>query len=66
MKCVEIGNRVICCGERLNPTGKPKMKLALAEGRLDDIVTEGIKQIEAGAKVLDVNVGILTLMNHRF
>lgn len=58
MKCVEIGNRVICCGERLNPTGKPKMKLALAEGRLDDIVTEGIKQIEAGAKVLDVNVGI--------
>ncbi|MCR5804042.1 MAG: homocysteine S-methyltransferase family protein [Clostridia bacterium] len=55
---VEIGNRVIRCGERLNPTGKPKMKAAILEGRLYDIVDEGVKQIEKGADVLDVNVGI--------
>ncbi len=55
---VEIGPRVIRCGERLNPTGKKKMKLALAEHRLYDIVDEGIAQVEAGADVLDVNVGV--------
>lgn len=55
---VEFNNRVIRCGERLNPTGKKKMKLALQEGRLYDIVDEGIAQVEAGADVLDVNVGV--------
>lgn len=55
---VEIKDRVVRCGERLNPTGKPKMKAALTEGRLTDLVEEGIKQVEAGADVLDVNVGI--------
>ncbi len=55
---VEFKNRVLRCGERLNPTGKKKMKLALQEGRLYDIVDEGIAQVEAGADVLDVNVGV--------
>ena len=55
---VEFGNRVVRCGECLNPTGKKKMKLALSEGRLYDIVDEGIAQVEAGADVLDVNVGV--------
>lgn len=55
---VRIGGRVKRCGERLNPTGKKKMKEALLEGRLYDIVEEGIKQVEKGADVLDVNVGI--------
>jgi len=56
--CVEIGPRVIRCGERLNPTGKKKMKQALLEGRLNDIVDEGLAQMDAGADVLDVNVGV--------
>jgi len=56
--CVEIGPRVVRCGERLNPTGKKKMKQALLEGRLNDIVDEGLTQMEAGADVLDVNVGV--------
>lgn len=55
---VRIGDRVMRCGERLNPTGKKKMKEALIEGRLYDIVDEGVKQVEKGADVLDVNVGI--------
>ncbi len=58
ISCVEIGKRVRRCGERLNPTGKKKMKAALLEGRLYDIVDEGLAQVEAGADVLDVNVGV--------
>ena len=56
--CVELGPRVIRCGERLNPTGKKKMKQALLEGRLFDIVDDGVAQIDEGADVLDVNVGV--------
>lgn len=57
-KTVTFGDRVIVCGERLNPTGKKKMKLALKEERYDELVVEAIKQEEAGAEVLDVNVGL--------
>ena len=54
---VEIDN-VIVCGERLNPTGKKKLKAALAEGNFDYLVEEAIKQQEAGANLLDLNVGV--------
>lgn len=55
---VSFGDRVIVCGERLNPTGKKKMKQALLEKRYDELVIEAVKQEEAGAQVLDVNVGL--------
>lgn len=58
LETIEFKNRVIRCGERLNPTGKPKMKAALKEERYDDIVQEGIREVEAGADCLDVNVGV--------
>lgn len=57
-KTVTFGDRIIVCGERLNPTGKKKLKLALKEERYDELVTEAIRQDEAGADVLDVNVGL--------
>lgn len=44
-------------GERINPTGKKKFKLALENNDLDYILNEGISQVEAGADILDVNVG---------
>ncbi len=44
-------------GERINPTGKKRFKQALEENDLDYILNEGLSQIEAGADVLDVNVG---------
>ena len=44
-------------GERINPTGKKRFKQALEENDLDYILNEGISQIEAGAEILDVNVG---------
>lgn len=55
---VTFGDHVIVCGERLNPTGKKKMKKALLEERYDELVVEAVKQSEAGAEVLDVNVGL--------
>ncbi len=44
-------------GERINPTGKKKFKEALERNDLDYILSEGIAQVEAGADILDVNVG---------
>lgn len=55
--CVFDG-KVVLIGERINPTGKSKLKAALRENNLDYIVTEAIGQEEKGANVLDVNVGL--------
>lgn len=44
-------------GERINPTGKPALKRALQSGETDRILREAIRQEEAGADLLDVNVG---------
>ena len=41
---VEFGKHVVVCGERLNPTGKKKLKAALKEERYDELVVEAIKQ----------------------
>ena len=46
------------CGERLNPTGKKKLKQALIDGNFDYLVGEAVKQQEAGADLLDLNVGV--------
>lgn len=45
-------------GERINPTGKPRLKEALKSGNLDYAIGEAIAQEEAGAQILDVNVGL--------
>lgn len=48
----------VLIGERINPTGKKRLKQALADRDITYILGEGIKQEELGAKVLDVNVGM--------
>ena len=56
-KVVRIdGVRII--GERINPTGKKLFKEALKNEDLDYILKQGIEQVEAGAHILDVNVGL--------
>ena len=55
---VEIGASPIAIGERLNPTGKPRLKEALRAGDMDYLLQEAIAQQNAGAQVLDVNVGL--------
>ena len=54
---VNIGNYPILIGERINPTGKSKLKQALRENNINYILDEGLKQADAGAHILDVNVG---------
>ena len=51
-------NDSIIIGERINPTGKKKLKAALTEGDVAYVLREAVSQAEAGAHVLDVNVGV--------
>jgi 5-methyltetrahydrofolate--homocysteine methyltransferase len=55
---VEFGERSVLIGERINPTGKPKFREALRQGDFDYILREAIAEEEAGADILDVNVGL--------
>jgi 5-methyltetrahydrofolate--homocysteine methyltransferase len=45
-------------GERINPTGRKQLAKELKEGDLSRIASDAVAQVEAGADVLDVNVGI--------
>lgn len=45
-------------GERINPTGKKLFKEALRKGDIDYILGQAIEQAQAGAEILDVNVGL--------
>ncbi len=51
------GRPTVIIGERINPTGKKKLAAALVAGDLDIVRREALAQVEAGADVLDVNVG---------
>lgn len=51
-------DRVRIIGERINPTGKKRLKQAIAERDFDYILRQGISQVQAGAAILDVNMGI--------
>ncbi|MCD8191468.1 MAG: homocysteine S-methyltransferase family protein [Oscillospiraceae bacterium] len=50
------GVRVI--GERINPTGKKRFQQALRERDLNYIMERAIEQADAGADILDINVGL--------
>lgn len=45
-------------GERINPTGKKRFKEALRTEDIDYILSQAIEQVNAGADILDVNVGL--------
>ena len=53
-----VFDRVQICGERINPTGKKKLKEAIINGDFDYLLKEAIKQEAAGANLLDVNLGV--------
>ena len=57
-RAVEFGGAPVLIGERINPTGKPNLKRALRENDMGYVLREGAKQMDAGADVLDVNVGL--------
>lgn len=57
-RLVEFGGAPVLIGERINPTGKKKLKQALKDNDIAYILNEALTQEEKGAQVLDVNVGL--------
>lgn len=55
---VVVNGRVKIIGERINPTGKKKLKEALRNRKYEYVINEAISQVEAGADMLDINVGL--------
>lgn len=55
---VEFADAPVLIGERINPTGKKRLKQALLEQDMDYILSEGVNQQEKGVHILDVNVGL--------
>ena len=53
-----FNEKAVLIGERINPTGKPKLKEALRSNDIDYLIREAIGQEEKGADMLDVNVGL--------
>jgi 5-methyltetrahydrofolate--homocysteine methyltransferase len=47
----------VIIGERINPTGRRRLGEALIAGDLEMVRREAISQVQAGAHILDVNVG---------
>lgn len=57
-RTVEIGKKPVIIGERINPTGKKLFKEALRRNDIEYIIKQGLEQVDAGAHILDVNVGL--------
>lgn len=51
-------DKVAIIGERINPTGKKRFKQALLDNNIDYILSQAVEQTDAGADILDVNVGM--------
>ena len=51
-------DHVAVIGERINPTGKKRLKQALLDEDFDYIMAQAIEQADAGAEIIDVNVGV--------
>ena len=49
---------VLMIGERINPTGRKQLLRALQEGNLGMVKRDAVRQVEAGAAILDVNAGV--------
>jgi 5-methyltetrahydrofolate--homocysteine methyltransferase len=51
-------NPTTIIGERINPTGRKKLLKELKEGNLDMVRSDALAQVEAGARIIDVNTGV--------
>ncbi len=55
---IQDSERILVIGERINPTGKKRFQQALREGDMNYIMERAIEQADAGADILDINVGL--------
>lgn len=51
------GMPTVVIAERINPTGRKSLAAELQEGKLDMVRADAVKQAEAGAQIIDINVG---------
>ena len=56
--CIDTEGQVILIGEKINPTGRKKLSQMLVERNMDYVIEIAAKQIDAGANILDINVGV--------
>ena len=55
---ISDGRPTVLIGERINPTGKKKLAAELKAGNMELVRREALAQVQAGADILDVNVGV--------
>ena len=55
---IQRNNPTVIIGERINPTGRKKLLGELKEGKFDIVKNDAVAQVEAGAKIIDVNAGV--------
>lgn len=52
------GFTTVVIGERINPTGRKKLAQSLCNGSFDVLIEEAVRQKDAGADIIDINVGM--------
>ena len=55
---IQRNNPTVIIGERINPTGRKKLLSELKEGIFTIVKNDAVAQVEAGAKIIDVNAGV--------
>jgi len=55
---IDIDSPFVIIGEKINPTGRKKLAAALKESNYDYVKDLAIRQVNAGADILDINVGV--------
>ena len=55
---IGVDHPFVVIGERINPTGRKLLAEEMKAGNLDRVVSDAIAQVEAGAKMLDINAGV--------
>lgn len=58
MVCLGADYPPVMIGERINPTGRKQMAADIAQGVWTTVKKEALRQVEAGADILDVNMGV--------
>jgi 5-methyltetrahydrofolate--homocysteine methyltransferase len=53
-----VGLPTVLIGERINPTGRKALAAEIREGSFAAVKREALEQVKAGARVLDVNMGV--------
>jgi len=55
---IQRNSPTVIIGERINPTGRKKLLSELKEGKFTIVINDAVAQVEAGAKIIDVNAGV--------